>query len=194
MCGCAFDNLSFWGGTIAGRRRCPEGPSFATLNVQIQASSRASSTNARTEVDMNKIVLAAVATALSATSLIAADFYGAVPPPRPVVAEEGTAVAPPPPSCRAAVVSGLVVGPWIELLAVRTGPGVQHPILDRLGNGYPLQVCAREGEWFAIVEADCPVNVMTWEGSPCAKGWSYRTWIIPVPLPVTPAPVVIPQG
>ena len=111
MCGCAFDNLSFWGGTIAGRRRCLKGPSFATLNVQIRASSRASSTNARTEVDMNKIVLAAVATALSATPLLAADFYGAVPPPPPVVAEQGTAVAPPPPSCRAAVVSGLVVGP-----------------------------------------------------------------------------------
>jgi len=29
---------------------------------------------------------------------------------------------------------------------VRTGPGVEHPILDRLGNGDPLQVCAREGE------------------------------------------------
>jgi len=194
MCGCVFDNLSFWGGTFAGRRGCPEGPSFATLNVQIQASSRASSTNARTEVDMNKIVLAAVATALSATPLLAADFYGSAPPPPPVVAEEGTAIAPPPPSCRAAVVSGLMVGPWIELLAVRTGPGVQHPILDRLGNGYPLQVCAREGEWFAIVEADCPVNVMTWEGSACAKGWSYRTWIIPAPPPVAPALVVIPQG
>jgi hypothetical protein len=197
MCGCAFDNLSFWGGTIAGRRRCLKGPSFATLNVQIRASSRASSTNARTEVDMNKIVLVAVAIAFSATSLIAANFYGSVPPPSPppVVAEEGTAVAPPPPSCRAAVVSGLVIGPWIELLAVRTGPGVQHPILDRLGNGYPLQVCAREGEWFAIVEADCPVNVMTWEGSPCTMGWSYRTWIIPVPSPVAPASsVIIPQG
>jgi len=87
-----------------------------------------------------------------------------------------------------------VVGPWIELLAVRTGPGVEHPILDRLGNGYPLQVCAREGEWFAIVEADCPVNVLTWEGSPCAKGWSYRKWIIPAPPPVAPALVTMPQG
>ena len=81
-----------------------------------------------------------------------------------------------------------------ELLAVRTGPGVEHSILDRLGNGYPLQVCAREGEWFAIVEADCPVNVMTWEGSPCTKGWSYRKWIIPVPPLVAPASVVMPQG
>ena len=99
------------------------------------------------------------------------------------MAEEGAVVAPPPPACRAAVVSGLFVGPWIELLAVRTGPGVEHPILDRLGNGYPLQVCAREGEWFAIVEADCPVNVMSWEGSPCAKGWSYRKWIIPASPP-----------
>jgi hypothetical protein len=152
--------------------------------------------NARMEVDMNKIVLAAVAIALSATPLIAADFYGFVPPPPtpPAAVEEGAVVAPPPPSCRVAVVSGLVVGPWIELLAVRTGLGVQHSILDRLDNGYPLQVCAREGEWFAIVEADCPVDVMTWEGSPCAKGWSYRKWIIPVPLPVAPASVVIPQG
>ncbi len=109
---------------------------------------------------MNRIVLAAVTTALSATPLLAADFSGGVPPP-PAVADEGAVVAPPPPACRAAVVSGLVVGPWIDLLAVRTGPGVQHPILDRLGNGYLLQVCAREGEWFATVEADCPVNVLT---------------------------------
>src|SRR5215207_8587470 len=110
---------------------------------------------------MNRIVLAAVATALSVTPLLAADFSGGVlPPPLPAVAGEGAVVAPPPPACRAAVVSGLLVGPWIELLAVRTGPGVEHPILDRLGNGYPLQVCARGGEWFAIVEADCPVNVL----------------------------------
>ena len=144
---------------------------------------------------MNRIVLATVGTALSATPLLAADFSrGVPPPPPPAVAEEGAAVAPPPPACRAAVVSGLVVGPWIELLAVRTGPGVQHPILDRLGNGYPLQVCAREGEWFATVEADCPVDVLTWEGSPYAKGWSYRKWIIPVPPPVAPAHIIIPQG
>ena len=74
------------------------------------------------------------------------------------MAEEGAVVAPLPPACRAAVVSGLFVGPWIELLAVRTGPGVEHPILDRLGDGYPLQVCAREGEWFAIVEADFTIG------------------------------------
>ena len=144
---------------------------------------------------MNKIGLAAVATTLSVAPLGAADVKGGVPSATPPgVAEEGTAVAPPPPLCRAAVVSGLVVGPWIELLAVRTGPGVQHPILERLGNGYPLQVCAREGEWFATVEADCPVNVMTWEGSPCAKGWSYRRWIIPAHPPVAPAHAIIPQG
>lgn len=145
---------------------------------------------------MNRIVLAAVATVLSATPLLAADFSGGVPPPAlpPMAAEEGAPVTLPPPACRAAVVSGLVVGPWIELLAVRTGPGVEHPILDRLGNGYPLQVCAREGEWFATVEADCPVNVLTWEGSPCAKGWSYRKWIIPAPPPVAPAHIIIPQG
>jgi hypothetical protein len=144
---------------------------------------------------MNRIGLSAVAITLSVAPLGAADVKGVVPSATPsVVAEEGTAVAPPPPLCRAAVVSGLVVGPWIELLAVRTGPGVQHPILERLGNGYPLQVCAREGEWFAIVEADCPVNVMTWEGSPCAKGWSYRRWIIPAHPPVAPAHAIIPQG
>jgi len=142
----------------------------------------------RREVDMNRIVLASVAAVLSATPLLAADVQVVVPPPPPAVTGEG-AVAAPPPACRAAAVSGLFVGPWIELLAVRTGPGVEHPILDRLGNGDPLQVCAREGEWFAIVEADCPVNVMAWEGSPCAKGWSYRKWIIPVP-----PPVIMPQG
>ena len=90
--------------------------------------------------------------------------------------------------------SGLFVGPWIEVLSVRTGPGVEHPVRDYLGNGYPLQVCAREGEWFAIVEADCPVNVLTWEGSPCVKGWSYRKWIVPAPPPIAPAFVVIPPG
>src|SRR5215212_5876263 len=134
------------------------------------------------EVEMNRVVLAAVAAVLSVAPLLAADFSRAAPPsPPPAGAGEGAVLPPPPPACRAAVVSGLVVGPWIELLAVRTGPGVEHPILDRLGNGYPLQVCAREGEWFAIVEADCPVNVMTREGSPCAKDWSDRKWIIPAP-------------
>jgi hypothetical protein len=145
---------------------------------------------------MNRLVLAAVA-AVSASPLFAADFQPAVPlPPIPPVAPAPGAVAPPP-ACRAAVVSGLFVGPWIELLAVRSGPGVEHPILDRLGNGYPLQVCAREGEWFAIVEAGCPVDVVTWEGSPCAKGWSYRKWIVPaVPAAFPPAPafVAIPPG
>ena len=145
---------------------------------------------------MNRIVLASVAAVLSATSLLAADVQTRAPLPLspPVVAGEGAVGAPPPLACRAAVVSGLFVGPWIEMLAVRTGPGVAYPILDRLGNGYPLQVCAREGEWFAIVEADCPVTVMTWEGSPCVKGWSYRKWIIPVLPPVAPAPVITPQG
>src|SRR4051812_46825643 len=137
---------------------------------------------------MSRIGLASVAAVLVATPLHAADVQVVVPRPAPAVAEEGAVVAPPPPACRAAVVSGLFVGPWIKLLAVRTGPGIEHPILDRLGNGYPLQVCAREGEWFAIVEADCPVNVLSWEGSPCAKGWSYRKWIIPVPPPIAPAP------
>ena len=145
----------------------------------------------RTKVNMTNFVLAVVTTALSATSLIAAEFQGAGPPP-PVSAEER--VAPPPPSCRTAVVTGLFVGAWIEMLAVRIGPGVSYPVLDRLGNGYPLQVCAREGEWFAIVEADCPVNVMTWEGSPCAKGWAYRKWIAPVAAPPLPALVALPPG
>src|SRR4051794_6320463 len=90
---------------------------------------------------MSRIGLASVAAVLVATPLLAADVQVVVPPPPPAVAEEGAVVAPPPPACRAAVVSGLFVGPWIELLAVRTGPGVEHPILDRLGNGYPLQVC-----------------------------------------------------
>src|SRR3954452_2191068 len=142
---------------------------------------------------MSRIGLLSVAAVLVATPLHAADVQVVVPPPPPAVAG-GAAAALPPPACRAAVVSGPFVGPWIELLAVRTGPGVEHPILDRLGNGYPLQVCAREGEWFAIVEGDCPVDVMSWEGWPCAKGWSYRKWIIPAPPPIAPAPVTMPQG
>jgi len=142
---------------------------------------------------MYKFAPAIAATVLSATPLVAADFGGAAPSPSPLPDPAEERVAPPPPACRAAVVSGLFVGPWIEMLAVRTGPSVAHPILDRLGNGYPLQVCAREGEWFAIVEADCPVNVMTWEGSPCAKGWSYRKWVIPVPPPAPPPLAVVPR-
>ena len=145
---------------------------------------------------MNKIAPAILASALSATPLAAADFSGVASPPPvpPVVAEEGAPVAPPPPSVSGSGCERLSHESLIELLAVRTGPGVEYRILDRLGNGYPLQVCAREGEWFAIVEADCPVDVITWESSACAKGWSYRRWIIPVPPPVVPAPVVIPLG
>lgn len=145
---------------------------------------------------MNRLALALVAVASAATPLAAADFSGraATPAVPPAGIEESAPLPSPPPLCRAAVVSGLVVGPWIELLAVRTGPGIEYPVLDRLGNGYPLQVCAREGEWFAIVEADCPVNVLTWEGSPCTKGWSFRRWIIPAHPPVAPAFVILPPG
>ena len=142
---------------------------------------------------MNRLVLAAVA-AVSASPLQAADPMAVLPPAPSAALEPAPAPAGPPPACRAAVVGGLVAGPWIELLAVRAGPGVEHPILDRLGNGYPLQVCAREGEWFAIVEADCPVNVLTWEGAPCAKGWSYRRWIVPVPPPGYPLAAIGPHG
>ena len=139
---------------------------------------------------MSRTVLGLIATLLSTTPLLAADFGGAAPP-TPLAPVEGGVAAP---ACRAGVVSGLAVGAWIELLAVRAGPGVPYPLLDRLGNGYPVQVCAREGEWFAIVEADCPVNVVTWEGSPCAKGWSYRKWIAPVPPLAAPALAAIPPG
>src|SRR3954464_2704069 len=64
---------------------------------------------------MSRIGLASVAAVLVATPLHAADVQVVVPPPPPAVAEEGAVVAPPPPACRAAVVSGLFVGPWIEL-------------------------------------------------------------------------------
>src|SRR3712207_1621046 len=111
----------FWDETFAGLGRC------------LREASGAQSTTARIEVDMNRLVLAAVVTTLLATPLLAADVRAVVLPPSPsAVTEEGAPAAPPPPACRAAVVSGLVIGPWIELLAVRAGPGVEHPILDRL--------------------------------------------------------------
>src|SRR5829696_5188656 len=62
--------------------------------------------------DMNRIGLSAVAITLSVAPLGAADFKGVIPSATPpAVAEVGAVVAPPPPGCRAAVVSGLFVGP-----------------------------------------------------------------------------------
>src|SRR4051812_40995060 len=114
------------------------------LHIVLPGACHAGAHTVLQEGDMNKIAPAILASALSATPLAAADFSGVAsqPPVPPVVAEEGAPVAPPPPRCRAAVVSGLVMSPWIELLAVRTGPGVEYRILDRLGNGYPLRIPA----------------------------------------------------
>jgi|SRR5690242_2659941 len=70
-------------------------------------------------------------------------------------------------------------------LAVKAGPGLKYPRIDKLHNGEQVYLCAEAGDWYGIVytktRQDC--NVMTsWPRSlpytgPCRSGWVYRRYV-----------------
>jgi len=73
-------------------------------------------------------------------------------------------------------------------LAVRAGPGVDYPMLDKLGNGRLVYLCASQGGWTAVVYAPsgadasvCGVSsaiakARVYRG-PCKAGWANTAWI-----------------
>lgn len=73
-------------------------------------------------------------------------------------------------------------------LAVRAGPGADYRMLDKLGNGRLVYLCASRGGWTAVVYAptgadasECGVSwaiaeVEVYRG-PCKSGWVNTTWI-----------------
>lgn len=75
-------------------------------------------------------------------------------------------------------------------LAVRAGPGADYAMLDQLGSGRQVYVCATRGRWISIVYAAVNVNVgeagcgvsssiaqaRTYRG-PCKSGWVHSAWI-----------------
>lgn len=70
-------------------------------------------------------------------------------------------------------------------LALRTAPGTDAAMLDRLGNGRTLFVCADQGEWLGVVYGrpgqSCGVGTPWPQGKPytgpCASGWVHRRWV-----------------
>ena len=70
-------------------------------------------------------------------------------------------------------------------LAVKGGPRLTYPRIDKLYNGEQVYLCAESGDWYGIVytktRQDC--NVMTsWPRSlpysgPCRSGWVHRNWV-----------------
>jgi hypothetical protein len=73
-------------------------------------------------------------------------------------------------------------------LAVKGGPGLDYPRIDKLYNGEEVYLCGYRGDWFAVVYPDrggdpsaCNVstpwrNTMPYTG-PCRSGWVHRRWI-----------------
>ncbi|MFK3649076.1 hypothetical protein ACI2IY_11655 [Lysobacter enzymogenes] len=73
-------------------------------------------------------------------------------------------------------------------LAVRAGPGADHRMLDKLGNGRLVYLCANRGGWTSVVYAptgadpsECGVSsaiaeVEVYRG-PCKSGWVNTAWI-----------------
>ncbi|QQP97862.1 hypothetical protein [Lysobacter enzymogenes] len=73
-------------------------------------------------------------------------------------------------------------------LAVRAGPGADHRMLDKLGNGRLVYLCGNRGGWTSVVyaptDADpsvCGVSsaiaeIEVYRG-PCKSGWVNTAWI-----------------
>jgi hypothetical protein len=72
-------------------------------------------------------------------------------------------------------------------LAVKGGPGLSYPRIDKLYNGEQVYLCGERGDWYAVVytkaRRDC--NVMTpWPATlpytgPCRSGWVFKRYIRP---------------
>jgi len=70
-------------------------------------------------------------------------------------------------------------------LAVRAGPGSGHAMLDKVYNGYILNLCDQRGNWLGVVYShetmDCGVGTpwprrQAYTG-PCHSGWVYRKFV-----------------
>ena len=72
-------------------------------------------------------------------------------------------------------------------LAVRTGPGVGYPMIDKLINGQPVSLCwaTDDVDWYGVVytreDKDCGTGsniplVQAYPG-PCLSGWVHRNWL-----------------
>lgn len=75
-----------------------------------------------------------------------------------------------------------------RFLAVRAGPGARYALLDRLGNGRRVYLCATRGPWTSVVYAEagadggaCGVGSVIAKArvyrGPCKSGWVHRGWI-----------------
>ena len=70
-------------------------------------------------------------------------------------------------------------------LAVRAGPSSKYAMLDKVYNGYVLNLCDQSGNWLGVVYAhdrrDCGVS-SPWPRAaaytgPCLSGWVYRKYV-----------------
>jgi hypothetical protein len=70
-------------------------------------------------------------------------------------------------------------------LAVRAGPGSSYAMLDKVYNGYILNLCDQRGNWLGVVYShetmDCGVGT-PWPKpgaytGPCRSGWVYRKYV-----------------
>lgn len=70
-------------------------------------------------------------------------------------------------------------------LAVRAGPSSDYAMLDKVFNGYVLNICNQRGNWLGVVYShetmDCGVGT-PWPQpgaytGPCASGWVYRKYV-----------------
>ena len=72
-------------------------------------------------------------------------------------------------------------------LAVRTGPGEGHQMVDKLNEGRRVYICDERGPWVGIVYSNEPVDdgcgvTSPWEApgpytGPCRSGWVAARWI-----------------
>ena len=70
-------------------------------------------------------------------------------------------------------------------LAVKGGPGLRFPRIDKLYNGEQVYICIESSDWYGIVYSkqrrDCNVST-PWPRSlpytgPCRSGWVHKRWI-----------------
>jgi len=83
------------------------------------------------------------------------------------------------------VVKGLDPQGGDGFLAVRGGPGSGYAMLDKVYNGYILNLCDQRGNWLGVVYShetmDCGVGTpwprrQAYTG-PCRSGWVYRKYV-----------------
>lgn len=75
-----------------------------------------------------------------------------------------------------ATVAGLAPG---SALNVRAGPGLDFPVVDRLGPGAAVILCDQRGDWQGIVFTHAPADCGTGQpvmprgpyAGPCRSGW-----------------------